>query len=107
MCYILFMDQFERLLERIRHKEHPEFGTLTWDRQTREFHITVTFERNGEPDPMVRARALRYLESLSEEERDLVDIDIGFRQGTPVKATVHVDTGALTASRLRKLSQAG
>jgi hypothetical protein len=100
-------DEFEALLERIRQSDHPDYGVLAWDGQRRRFSITVTFERvQTEPDEVVRRRALRYLEALSPEERELLDIDVAFRDGKPVRATLHTDTGMLSTKRLRELSQA-
>lgn len=100
-------DEFEALLERIRSGNHPEYGTLAWDGENRKFSITVTFETGGdEPDDIVRRRALRYLEALSPEEREMVDIDVAFRGGRPVRATLRTGTGMLSTQRLRELSQA-
>lgn len=101
------MDDFERLLERIRNKEHPSYGTLTWDGQSRMITTTVQFEANGvvEPDEVVRQRALRYLEALSEDEREIVEVEVVFRAKKPVRAVLKAQTGQLSAARLRELQE--
>ena len=98
--------EFQALLERLRRHEHPEYGVLSWDGQTRQISVTVTFERStDEADEAVRARALRYLGSLTPEEQRLVDVDITFRGGRPVKAILRTGTGELSADRLRQLAR--
>lgn len=101
-------NEFEALLERIRNREHPEYGTIAWDGERREVQVTVTFERGGveESDAAVRARALRYLESLTAEEKELVDVQVTFRAGRPVKAVLRAGTGELSAQRLREMARA-
>jgi hypothetical protein len=98
--------EFEVLLERIRRREHPDYGVLAWDRQRRQISVTVQFERSvDENDQVVRTRALRYLEALTPEEQTAVDIEVSFRGGRPVKATLRTGTGELSADRLRELAR--
>ena len=44
---ITIMNDFDALLKPIRHKEHPDYGTPSWDGQTRTVTVTVQFEENG------------------------------------------------------------
>ncbi len=98
-------DEFEILLDRIRTKAHPAYGTLAWDGRCRKVTETVAFEENGarEPDEVVRARALRFLEGLTPEERAIAEVDVTFRDGRPVRATLRAQTGTLSATRLKEL----
>ena len=103
---MVFQDEFELLLARIREGRHPDYGTLVWNGEQRAFSITVVFECEDEADEVVRERAVRYLESLTKEERRLVNIDVAFREGRPVRATLRTGTGILSSERLRELSNA-
>ncbi len=101
---------FQALLDRIRHKNHPEFGSLSWNGQSRQITETVVFENNGvmEPDEVIRARALRYLEGLTPEEQAVAEVSIVFRGKTPVRAVLRAQTAELSPERLRDLRrQAG
>jgi hypothetical protein len=99
-------DEFDVLLERIRQKNHPEFGMLSWSGQKRQVTVTIQFDGNGcDDDAVIRARALRYLESLTPEERAIIDLDVSFREGKPVKVVLRAGTGDLPAERLRELAQ--
>jgi hypothetical protein len=98
-------DEFEALLARIRNKNHPQYGTISWNGQTREITVTIQFDGNGvEDDATVRQRALRYLESLTKEEREIINLDINFRDFKPVKAILRAGTGDLPTERLRELA---
>jgi len=101
------MDQFESLLERIRERHHPEYGMISWNGETREITVTVQFERNGyqEEDEVVRARALRYLEALTPEEREAAAVDVFFRDRKPVRAILKAGTGELSLERLQELKE--
>jgi hypothetical protein len=95
---------FEALLERIRNQAHPEYGAISWNGKTREITETVQFEGNGaETDEVIRARALRYLQELTEAERAVAEIDIVFREKRPVRAVVRAQTSELSPERLREL----
>jgi hypothetical protein len=98
-------DAFEILLDRIRAKAHPEFGSLSWDGQCRRVTETVAFEESGvkEPDDVVRQRALRFLEGLTPEERRAAEVEIVFREERPVRAILKAQTGALSAKRLQEM----
>jgi hypothetical protein len=99
-------DGFQALLERIQKGEHPPFGSLSWNGKTREITETVQFESNGGmPDNDIKERALRYLEGLTEEERDVAEIDIIFREKRPVRAVIRAQTSELSPARLRELRQ--
>lgn len=98
-------DEFEALLERIRQGNHPEYGALSWDGQRRQMEITVTFDSDGASEEVVRRRALRYLESLSPEERALMTVEVVFREGSPRRATLRAQTGTLPGWRLDELRQ--
>jgi hypothetical protein len=99
-------DGFEALLTRIRDGNHPDYGTLSWDGQTRQVTVTIQFDGNGiEDKAMLRQRALRYLASLTAEERATIDMEITFREGKPVKAVLRGATGDLSPERLRELAQ--
>lgn len=99
-------DEFEAFLERIRQKNHPEYGMLSWNGQKRQVTVTVQFDGNGsDDDAVIRARALRYLESLTPGERAIVELDVSFREGKPVKAILRAGTGDLPSERLRELAQ--
>jgi hypothetical protein len=100
-------DGFDQLLDRIRAKEHPQYGSLSWDGESREVTVTVQFENGRQEDPeAVRARALRYLASLTPEERQSLQVDVQMRDGTPVRAVLKGRTNALSPERLRALSEA-
>jgi hypothetical protein len=98
-------DPFDVMLDRIRAKAHPEYGSLSWDGQCRKVTETVAFEETGakEPDEVVRQRALRFLESLSPEERAIAEVEVTFRDGRPVRAMLRAGTGTLSAARLKEL----
>lgn len=102
-------DGFQVLLEQIRAKEKklPRYGSVKWDGITRERTETYQFERNGlvEPDEVIRERALRFLEGLTPEERAVVEMEITFRDETPVRAIMKVQTGELSAERLKELRE--
>jgi hypothetical protein len=100
-------DEFEALLDRIRRGEHPAYGELSWNGQSRQVTVTVAFESNGcpEADEVVRARALRYLESLTPEERAAAELDIVFRDRKPVRAVLRAGTGELSMERLKELQK--
>lgn len=100
-------DEFEQLLERIRQREHPEYGSITWDGHRRSFEVSVQFARSGvaEDEGVIRARALRYLGSLSKREREAARIDIQLRCGVPVRAVLRGNTGDLDPERLRELER--
>jgi hypothetical protein len=98
-------DEFEALLARIRDGKHPNYGTLSWDGQRRLITVTVQFDGNGVEDKAVlRQRALRYLASLTKEERETIDMEITFRDGLPVKAVFRGATGDLSPERLKELA---
>lgn len=98
-------DAFEMLLERIRTGDHPDYGLISWDGTSRQVTVTVQFEGNGEPDEVIRERAVRYLEGLTAEERAVAEVDVVFREKKPVRAILRAQTGELSAERLRELSR--
>jgi hypothetical protein len=99
-------DEFEAFLARIRDGKHPEFGTLSWDGQRRQITVTVQFDANGVEDKArSRQQALRYLASLTQEERETIDMEITFREGRPVKAVLRGATGDLSPERLKELAE--
>jgi len=101
----LGVDQYAKLLERIRTGDLPAYGKLSWDGRRRQVEITAQFdEGDGASDEVVRRRALRYLESLTPEERAVVDMEIEVRDGRPVRARLKAKTGAFSAQRLRELA---
>lgn len=100
-------DEFETLLKRIRERDHPDYGMISWDGDTRRVTVTVQFERNGCPDEdvVVRARALQYLEALTAEERAVAEVDVVFRDKKPVRAILKAKTGELSVKRLKELQE--
>lgn len=100
-------EAFETLLERIRRGNHPDYGMISWDGDTRQLTVTVQFERNDcpEEDAVVRARALRYLEALTAEERAVAEVEIVFRERKPVRAILKAGTGELSIERLAELQR--
>lgn len=98
-------DGFQALLERIRNRQHPAYGSLIWNGESRQIMETVLFEGNGvtESDEVVRARALRYLEGLTAEERAVANMEIIFRDEKPVRAVLKAQTGELSPDRLAEL----
>jgi hypothetical protein len=100
-------DGFQALLERIRRKEHPEFGSLSWNGQSRQITETVIFETNGvpEPDEVIRDRALRYLEGLTPKEQAVAEVNVIFKGKTPVRAIMRAQTAELSPERLKELRQ--
>lgn len=98
---------FEELLRRIRDKEHPKYGVLSWDGIHRVITATECFEREpGEPDAVVRGRALRYLMSLTEQERAAVEVEVSFRNDVPVGLKMKARTNDLNPQRLEELKRA-
>jgi hypothetical protein len=98
-------DEFEKFLDRLRNKNHPQYGTISWNGRTREITVTIQFDGNGvEDDATIRQRALRYLESLTREEREIINLDVSLREGKPVKAILRAGTGDLSIERLRELA---
>lgn len=98
---------FGELLDRIRAREHPDYGSISWDGQSRAFTITVQFERNGfvEEDDLVRERALKYLGGLTPEEQAAADIEVILKNGVPVRAVLKGHTSELDPARLRELER--
>lgn len=100
-------DDFEQLLRRIREREHPHHGAITWDGRQRTFEISVQFTRNGQAEDaeIIRLRALRYLGGLTETEREAAHIDIQLKDGIPVRAVLKGNTSDLNPERLKRLEQ--
>ncbi len=103
----LAVDQYAKFVERIRTGDHPAYGSLTWDGRSRTVEITVRFDdSNGSHTSaeVMRARAERYLASLTPEEQSVVNLQCEFRDYAPVKATLRGGTGLFSAARLRELA---
>ena len=103
----LAVDQYAKLVERIRAGDHPAYGSLTWDGRSRTVEITVRFDDGNSSHTsaeVMRARAERYLASLTPEEQSVVNLQCEFRDGAPVKATLRGGTGLFSAARLRELA---
>ncbi len=98
-------DAFDQLLARIRNNEHPEYGTLSWDGESREITETVLFEQPGDSEATVRQRAIAYLSQLTPAERAAVKVDVHTRQGRPYRAVVKGKTSSLSPDRLRELKR--
>lgn len=99
------LDGFKALLDRIRRGAHPAYGALEWNGKSRQLTETVLFENSGahEPDEVVRARALAYLEALTEKERAAVEVRVEFREEKPVRAIITGDTAQLSPERVAEL----
>jgi hypothetical protein len=109
-CTGMADEGFEAFLDRIRNQDHPDFGQLSWNGRTRQVTETVQFEANGCPegDEVVRERALRYLQTLTEEERAAAELDVVFRERRPVRAVLRARTSELSPERLKEIRrQAG
>ena len=105
-CTLNQAKQFERILERLANGDYPDYGSLYWDGEHRTVELTVLFDDgSGASDDVVRRRALRYLESLTPEERAAVKLEVSFRDHRPVRAVVRAQSGQFSAARLRELAR--
>jgi hypothetical protein len=102
------MDGFEAVLDLVRRAEHPDYGSIGYDGQKRVITTTVQFDlvtgRQEDPE-LIRQRAVRYLEGLTPEERQLLDVEVVFRAGAPVRAVLKGSTEDLPPARLVELSR--
>lgn len=100
------MDEgFDALLKKIREDKLPEYGSISYDGQSRQFTETFLLRHQGEDKSEGKSRLLRYLEELTPEEREAANLEIETKERAPYLLRLKGKTGDLPADRLTELRQ--